>query len=151
MPDSETRRVIVELFESMRSRLKSSAIVLEKSGVDGAMSRAVLSTLVTISRRPFDMKIFSNRDAAATCSLGKAAPTRGSSSPLSDNWRGDSRGAPEDRSLVPPNGSLVPANGTLAAASGPTFSQTVARCRHLVDSIRHYGHYILHASSDRAS
>jgi len=66
IPDTGTRRVIVEQFMSMRERLKASAIVLEKKGIDGTMSRTILSTLVTISRRPFDMKVFPRRDTAAT-------------------------------------------------------------------------------------
>jgi hypothetical protein len=66
IPDSATRRAIAGQFESMRNRLRASAIVLEKDGIDGTMSRAILSTLVTISRRPFDMKVFSTRDEAAS-------------------------------------------------------------------------------------
>lgn len=66
IPDNEARRAIVQQFDSMRNRLKASAIVLEKTGVDGTMSRTILSTLVTISRRPFAMKVFSNRGEAAT-------------------------------------------------------------------------------------
>jgi hypothetical protein len=65
IPDAETRRVILGQFESMRNRLLAVAIVLEKSGIDATMSRAILSTLVTISRRPFAMKVFSERAAAA--------------------------------------------------------------------------------------
>jgi len=57
IPDAETRRVILGLL--------AVAIVLEKSGIDATMSRAILSTLVTISRRPFAMKVFSERAAAA--------------------------------------------------------------------------------------
>lgn len=65
IPDTETRRTIAKQFESMRNRLIASAIVLEKSGVDGTMSRAIISTLLTITRNPFAMKVFGTRDAAA--------------------------------------------------------------------------------------
>ena len=77
IPDGDTRRTIAAQFESMRDRLKASAIVLEKSGVDGTLSRTILSTLVTISRRPFEMKIFSSREAAAAWLTTRgAAPTQ---------------------------------------------------------------------------
>jgi len=65
VPTTEARAVLQEQFESMRGQLIAAAIVLEKSGLHGSLSRTVLSTLATVTKRPFPMRIFSvRRDAA---------------------------------------------------------------------------------------
>jgi hypothetical protein len=79
LPSPESRTRLQAEFASMRGQLKAASIVLEKMGVDGAVSRAVLSTLITISRRPFPMRVFpARRDAASWlgtvgCSASTAA------------------------------------------------------------------------------
>ena len=62
MPDQETRQTIARQFDSMRGRLMAYS-----KGLPGSkLSRTVISTLLTISRRPFALKIFARRDGAAT-------------------------------------------------------------------------------------
>ena len=65
VPASEARGVLQVQFDSMRGQVGAAAIVLEKTGLEGSLSRTVLSTLVTITKRPFPMRIFAvRRDAA---------------------------------------------------------------------------------------
>jgi hypothetical protein len=64
MPEPDARALLKRQFEEMRGGLKASAIVLEKQGVEGTLSRAILSTLLIVSRRPFPMKIFGARPEA---------------------------------------------------------------------------------------
>ena len=51
-------------FSAMRGRLLG--MVTEKTGNEGSVSRAVSSTLITIRRQPFPMRIFAVRRDAAT-------------------------------------------------------------------------------------
>lgn len=74
-PDSNARKAMVAQFESMRDRLRASAIVLEKDGVDATLSRAIISTLLTMSRRPFAMKIFPRRAVATQWLAALGAPS----------------------------------------------------------------------------
>jgi hypothetical protein len=57
MPDHHARELLRLQFETMRGRVLALAIVLEKRGVLASLSRAVLSTVLVLSRRPFPMKI----------------------------------------------------------------------------------------------
>jgi hypothetical protein len=75
MPDSEGRECLRRQFVAMGGRVLSLAIVLEKRGISGSLSRAMLSTLVTLSRRPFPMTIHVKRsDAVDQLSLLKGVP-----------------------------------------------------------------------------
>ncbi len=65
MPGKAARDLMAKQFESMRGKLIAVSIVLEHSGIQYTLSRAVLGTLTTITRSPFQMKIFEKRDAAA--------------------------------------------------------------------------------------
>ncbi|HXK18026.1 MAG TPA: hypothetical protein VNG33_09495 [Polyangiaceae bacterium] len=65
VPDAAVRELIRQQFESMRGRLLCMAVAMEKSGVTGTLSRAVLTTLLTMARRPFKMSIHPQRHEAA--------------------------------------------------------------------------------------
>lgn len=65
IPDAPVRQLLSQQFESMRGRLLCMAVAVEKEGVAGTMSRAVLSTLLTITRRPFQMSVHFQRGQAA--------------------------------------------------------------------------------------
>lgn len=69
MPDAATRQTLQGLFEQMRGKLAAAAIALEHRGVLQNLSRAVISSLVTVTRQPFPLKVFGSR-AAATQWLG---------------------------------------------------------------------------------
>ncbi len=57
IPTPDVRATILRQFVSMRGKLRAAAIVLEKSGIEAALSRAVLSGFVTITKRPFEFKV----------------------------------------------------------------------------------------------
>lgn len=61
MPDNAARAYLEAQFASMRGRVKATAIVLEKRGIMGTLSRAILNTVLTISKRPFEMGIVGDR------------------------------------------------------------------------------------------
>lgn len=71
MPGPEARETLRVQFESMRGQLAAAAIVLEKVGLEGTLSRTVLSTVLTISHRPFPMRVFPARRDAATWLVGQ--------------------------------------------------------------------------------
>jgi len=65
VPSAGARATLQKHFNGMRGTLMGAAMVLEKTGVEGALSRTVLNTLVTITRQPFPMRLFAvRRDAA---------------------------------------------------------------------------------------
>jgi hypothetical protein len=65
MPSAEARDVLRMQFERMRGQLGAAAIVLEKLGIEGTLSRTVISTVLTISQRPFPLRVFPTRRDAA--------------------------------------------------------------------------------------
>ncbi len=65
MPEPAAREALRDHFSSMRGKLFAAALIVEKPGIHGSLSRAVLTTIYTLSRAPFSMKIFSSRRAAA--------------------------------------------------------------------------------------
>ena len=78
MPNAAVRELLRQQFETMRGRLLCVAAAMEKSGIAGTLSRAVLSTLLTITRRPFKMTVHMNRrDAAAWRASQPTAPSAG--------------------------------------------------------------------------
>jgi hypothetical protein len=65
LPSAEGRAESVKQFASMRGQLMAASIVLEKTGLEGTLARTMLSTFVTISGRPFPMRVFAlRRDGA---------------------------------------------------------------------------------------
>lgn len=64
VPSPAARSALQSHFISMRGQLIAAAIVLEKTGAQGALSRAILKTLLTITRQPFPMRVFSVRKDA---------------------------------------------------------------------------------------
>ncbi|HVY25458.1 MAG TPA: hypothetical protein VHB79_02860 [Polyangiaceae bacterium] len=73
MPDNAARAYLETQFASMRGRLKATAIVLEKRGIMGTLSRAILNTVLTISKRPFEMGIVGDRSEGAHWLAPRAA------------------------------------------------------------------------------
>jgi hypothetical protein len=65
MPGSDARKLLQHQFESMRGALKGAVVVLEKSGIEGTLSRTIISTLLVLSRKPFAMKVFGLRREAS--------------------------------------------------------------------------------------
>ncbi|MEI9950254.1 MAG: hypothetical protein WDO74_15075 [Pseudomonadota bacterium] len=65
MPQPAAREALREHFSSMRGKLIAAALIVERPGIQGSLSRAVLTTIYTLSRSPFAMKIFSSRRTAA--------------------------------------------------------------------------------------
>jgi hypothetical protein len=65
VPDGPSRECLRRQFSAMRGQVLSLAIVLEKHGIAGSLSRAMLSTLITLSHRPFPMTIHLKRSEAA--------------------------------------------------------------------------------------
>ncbi len=65
MPEPGAREALRDHFSFMRGKLVAAALVVERPGIQGSLSRAVLTTIYTLSRAPFSMKIFSSRRAAA--------------------------------------------------------------------------------------
>ncbi len=59
MPGSDAREHLRHHFESMRGKLLAMAVALEKTGLEGSFSRAVLSTVLVIARHPFPLRIVS--------------------------------------------------------------------------------------------
>ncbi len=79
MPDAPAREALRNYFAQARGKLRACAIVLEKSDIEGALSRTILTTLVTLARRPFVTKIFADRPSAALWLIAQGAdyPARG--------------------------------------------------------------------------
>jgi len=75
MPNAETRELMREQFQAMRNRLRAAAIVLEKRGVEGALSRTILSTLATLTRQPFALRTFAERGQGAAWLAGHSTLT----------------------------------------------------------------------------
>lgn len=65
LPQAKARAALQKHFDAMRGKLIAAAMVVEKTGVEGPLHRAVLSTLITITRQPFAMRVFSARDDGA--------------------------------------------------------------------------------------
>jgi hypothetical protein len=65
MPEKAARDLMVRQFESMRGKLIAAAVVLEHSGIQYTLSRAIIATLATITRSPFLLKVFDSRATAA--------------------------------------------------------------------------------------
>jgi hypothetical protein len=72
MPDKAARELLAKQFESMRGKLLAAAIVLEHSGIQYTLSRAVIATLMTITRNPFALKTFDDRAVAAMWLSGES-------------------------------------------------------------------------------
>jgi hypothetical protein len=66
MPDNAARKYLGEQFATMRGRIKGLAVVLEKRGIMGTLSRTILNTVATIARRPFEMSIVGDRSEGAS-------------------------------------------------------------------------------------
>jgi hypothetical protein len=66
MPDNAARKYLGEQFATMRGRIKAMAVVLEKRGIMGTLSRTILNTVATIARRPFEMGIVGDRSEGAS-------------------------------------------------------------------------------------
>jgi hypothetical protein len=65
MPSAAARVESQTQFASMRGQLMAASIVLEKTGLESTLSRTMLSTFITLSQRPFPMRVFAvRRDAA---------------------------------------------------------------------------------------
>jgi hypothetical protein len=65
VPDNATRALLQERFTAMRGRLLASAIVLEKRGIMATLSRAILTSVMTITKQPCEQVIFGDRGLAA--------------------------------------------------------------------------------------
>lgn len=65
MPSEGVRAHLRDYFERMRGKLSAAAVVVEHRGILQSLSRAVISTLVTITRKPFPLKTFGDRQQAA--------------------------------------------------------------------------------------
>jgi hypothetical protein len=75
IPDASVRQLLSRQFEAMRGRVLCLAVAMEKAGIAGTMSRAVLSTLLTMTRRPFQMSVHLQRiDAAKWLAQQPGAP-----------------------------------------------------------------------------
>lgn len=102
LPNAEARAALQTQFASMRGQLVAAAIVLEKIGAEGALSRAILTTVVTVSRQPFPMRIFSRRrDALIWLKNQGCAASAATMSTLAESlWR-RLTGAPSTRASDP--------------------------------------------------
>lgn len=96
IPNAAAREALQIQFASMRGRLMGAAIVLEKVGAEGALSRAILTTVVTVTRQPFPMRIFSRRrDALVWLKKQGCAASAASMTTLSDSlWKRMTGSAP---------------------------------------------------------
>jgi hypothetical protein len=65
MPDKEARELLRVQFEGMRGRIAMVVMAIEHRGIMGTMSRAVLSTLLTLAHRPFPMAVVADRGEGA--------------------------------------------------------------------------------------
>lgn len=61
VPTYDSLAALQKQFNTMRGQLVALAVVLEKTGVEGTLSRAVLSTTLTVTRQPFPLRIFAQR------------------------------------------------------------------------------------------
>jgi hypothetical protein len=77
VPDAAAREALKKHFVAMRGSLVACAIVLEKTGIEGTLSRTVLSTLVTITRQPFPLRLFAVRRDAASWLVTQGCVTTG--------------------------------------------------------------------------
>lgn len=64
MPSEAVRARLREYFERMRGKISAAVIVNEHRGILQTLSRAVISTLITITRKPFPLKTFGDREQA---------------------------------------------------------------------------------------
>jgi hypothetical protein len=58
VPGSVERELLKSQFDQMRGRIEAVVCVLEHQGALATLSRAVLTTVVTLAGRPFDLKMF---------------------------------------------------------------------------------------------
>jgi hypothetical protein len=77
MPDNAARKYLGEQFATMRGRIKAMAVVLEKRGIMGTLSRTILNTVATIARRPFEMGIVGDRSEGASWVASRASGNSG--------------------------------------------------------------------------
>ena len=75
VPSAAARAALQREWAAMRGTLMAAAIVLEKGGIEGTLSRAVLSTIATATRQPFPMRVFASRRDAATWLVGSGCGT----------------------------------------------------------------------------
>jgi hypothetical protein len=61
VPTYESLAALQTQFNAMRGQLVALAVVLEKTGVEGTLSRAMLSTVITATRQPFPLRVFADR------------------------------------------------------------------------------------------
>jgi hypothetical protein len=78
IPSPAARSALQAQFASMRGQLIAAAIVLEKTGAEGALARAILNTVVTVTRQPFPMRVFAVRRDAVTWLGGQGCGMSGS-------------------------------------------------------------------------
>ena len=71
MPDADARADIQQGFERLRGKLLASAAVIETTGIAGTLARTLVSTLLTVSKRPFTLRVFADRASAATWLAGQ--------------------------------------------------------------------------------
>jgi hypothetical protein len=100
LPNPESRNLMQRQFQQMRNRLLACAVVLEKTGLEGALSRTMLSTLSTLTRQPFPLKTFAERAIAAQWLGERSAQARPSAVVA--------LAAKLEQSLAPPRGSVRP-------------------------------------------
>jgi hypothetical protein len=86
MPSAKGRAALQEQFAVMRGRLSALAIVLEKTGIQGQLARTVLSSIISVARRPFPMRVFGAGAEAATWLVAQGA--RASVAALTSNAEG---------------------------------------------------------------
>jgi hypothetical protein len=65
VPDNATRGLLQERFMAMRGRLLACAMVLEKRGIMVTLSRAILTSVMTVAKHPCEQAIFGDRGLAA--------------------------------------------------------------------------------------
>jgi hypothetical protein len=89
IPNAAAREALQAQFASMRGQLLGAALVLEKLGAEGMLSRAILTTVFTVTRQPFPMRLFSRRrDALVWLKTQGCVASPATMTTLSDSlWR----------------------------------------------------------------
>jgi hypothetical protein len=72
MPGAAERALMQQHFEQLRGKLIAAAVVVETSGISGMLARTLLSTLITASKRPFQLRVFADRATASAWLSGHA-------------------------------------------------------------------------------
>jgi hypothetical protein len=65
MPGATERALLQRQFEQLRGKLIAAAVALESSSISGRLGRTLLSTLITATKRPFQLRMFADRASAA--------------------------------------------------------------------------------------